>query len=63
MACGCRRGLPTGRSGGLQLQLKLGSPGVVLERSGLDPRDVSERDVVALLGRGEHGDRVCRVGH
>ena len=60
-----RRSLPSGRSGGLQLQFKLKlHPGEHRrELDGVEPRDVGERHDVALLGRGEHGDRLRRLGY
>jgi hypothetical protein len=64
MAYSRRRCLPSGRSGGLQLKCKLKfSSSGRLEHGGLEPCDVGERDVVALLGGSEHGDRLCRLGH
>ena len=62
MAYSRRWGLPSGRGRGLQFELKFCSSGD-LEHGGLEHRGVGGRHDVALLGGGEHGDRLCRVGH
>src|ERR1700730_17757646 len=60
MAYSRRWGLPSGRSGGLQLKFKFRSSGG-LGHGGLEPRDVGERGGVALPSGGEHGDRLRRL--
>ena len=59
-----RGGLPGGRGRGVQLKRKLDLAGEHCRKlARFEPRDVGERHDVALLGRGEHGDRLRGLGH
>ena len=62
MACGRRRGLPAGRSGGLQLKWKLEFGSGVLKPGDLK-HGVLKHGGVAHLGGVEHLIRLCRLGH